>query len=181
MKIHRSMAVQREVMLLQKLPAKQHRAFKARADVLTVQDQINNLTSRIGGRPTDHPELFHERQKLYGQKGKLRKGELKRYKDSWHAGNYKEEVEQTRNATDTPPPPIAPRSKEIFSLARRFMPTQDQLASSLFVKASIHTTHAVGVLKDLVSLCMSAEPVAYQKNEEPINGHCPLCNISMER
>ncbi|KAI9779399.1 MAG: hypothetical protein M1835_004702, partial [Candelina submexicana] len=155
----RGMTLGLEPLLPQKLPSMEKSAFETRSDVLAINEQIRELTTQVAGKPSEYPELHEARIKLHSQKRTLHQRALKTYVDNWCKGKYEEEVAETR-ATDTSLPQVSREGREIFSLIRRFMPTRDRLASSIFAQAPIHSTKGADVLRDLVNLCTTVKKVA---------------------
>ncbi|KFY27952.1 hypothetical protein V491_00691 [Pseudogymnoascus sp. VKM F-3775] len=58
------------------------------------------------------------------------------------------------------------------------MPERDRIANTLFVTKDLQSKEGQAVLRDIYSLCIDDNQVAYRPDELPVDGICPSSNCS---
>lgn len=171
--MEQSMAHHRDPNVPRNLDAATLSEFERDPETVALNQKIAALTEKIAGCPAAHPDLDSERRKLYGQKAKKLEAKRRDYIAQWWEGSYDEYIAgndfSERDTTC------------LFDIQKKYMPERSRLADNLFREIPLDSEDGRQCLRDMVSLCMSTEKVAYYPGLSPKDGRCPICPREMAR
>lgn len=136
--------------------------------------RIDEATRIIDHEPAKHPTLFKERQKLYGEKRQHLRLAEKLFREKWFDTSYDAEALRQLQPREADEKPTAkPRQLSTFYLTRHLMPARDRIANVILHNYDLRSDKGRAALRDIYSLCVDDNQVAYRPNERPIDGVCP--------
>lgn len=168
-----SMAHRRDPNVPQQLDAAAVAEVENMDEMKAIYCQIHELTQKISKEPHENQFLVGERTKLYTKAAKIRRSKKLEFIKNWWSSCYDqyitgEEFEE-RDSTC------------LLNIYCKYMPERERLRNHLFTKASLHSETGRQCLRDMVSICVSKNKVAYYPSEEPVDGKCPVCSLEMAR
>ncbi|RDL31538.1 Uncharacterized protein BP5553_09747 [Venustampulla echinocandica] len=178
----RSMDHRRDKNAPRKLPAAEKVEFDRSPKIREVNMRIEKITRDIAGKPAEHPALFKERQKLYGEKRQQLRLAERLSREKWFNTSYDVEALRQLQTEEIDAKALAkPRQISTFYLTRRLMPARDRVANVILLTPDLRSDKYRAAQRDIYSLCIDDSRVAYRPNEHPIDGACPRegCSTAM--
>jgi hypothetical protein len=155
---------------------KERLEFDQSPEIRILNMRIGELTTTIAGEPAKHPALFKERQRLYDEKRVLRRSTLKTHREKWFSASYGvEALRQLQLGEEDDEILARPQPTSTFPLIRNLIPERNRMANSILVAKDLRSEEGQAALRDIYSLCIDDNRVAYRPDERPMNGVCP-CN-----
>jgi hypothetical protein len=118
-----------------------------------------------------HSPEFNDGQRLYTMKQVLLRSATREYREKWFLNAYvteaKRQLEHEHEHDDDDD--NSPRSVETFALTRKLMPERDRIAEMIPVAEDLKREEGQASLRDISSLCIDDNRVAYRPIEHPVN------------
>lgn len=168
-----SMSHRRDPNVPQKLDAAAVSEVENMEEMKAIYQQISQLTQQISSKSCQKQDHVSERAKLYTKAAKIRRHKKGEFIKTWWRSCYDEYI-IGRNFEEKDPTCLL----DIYS---NYMPERARLREKLFTKVSLHSETGRQCLRDMVTICISKDKVAYYPGQEPIDGNCPVCLIEMAR
>jgi len=170
----RSMDHRRDKNAPRQLPGKEKSEFNQSPEIRKLDMRIEEATRDIAGSPAEHPARFKERQKLYNEKRALLRSAETAYRKKWFSASYDSEALRQLQPDDENEKSLAPpQPTNAFHMIRHLMPARDRIANAMLLTQELRSEEGQATLRDIYSLCIDDNRVAYRPDERPIDGVCP--------